>query len=129
MLDEDSYEHDDLIIKQEEAKKLLESGHFPKAIKLLKSVIKEFPEYWSAYNNLALAYFYLGEVDKASRILDQVMEKNPGNLHAICNKLVFAYFQKDFPEVKQITELLRSKAVVIGTSIQIGCDFCFNWGI
>ena len=35
-LDEDAYEHDDLIIKQEQAKELLESGHFPKAIKLLK---------------------------------------------------------------------------------------------
>ncbi len=127
VLDEDSYEHDDLIIKQEQAKELLESGHFPKAIKLLKSVIKEFPEYWSAYNNLALAYFYLGEVDKASRILDQVMEKNPGNLHAICNKLVFAYFQKDFPEVKQITELLRKvKPLLSEHQFKLGATFALT---
>ena len=55
------------MMKQEQAKEFLESGHFPKAVKLLKAVIKEFPEYWSAYNNLALAYFYLGEVEKASK--------------------------------------------------------------
>ena len=35
------------------------------------------------------------------------MEKNPGNLHAICNKLVFAYFQKDTQEVNEIKEVLR----------------------
>ncbi|WP_428911034.1 tetratricopeptide repeat protein [Niallia sp. Krafla_26] len=107
VLDEDSYEHDDLIMKQEQAKELLESGDFSKAIKLLKSVIKDFPEYWSAYNNLALAYFYLGEIEKAAGVLDQVMEKNPGNLHAVCNKLVFAFFQQDFQEVKEISSLLK----------------------
>ena len=53
------------MMKQEQARDLLESGHFPKAVKLLKAVIKDYPEYWSAYNNLALAYFYLGEVEKA----------------------------------------------------------------
>ena len=57
--EEELYEQDDLIMKQEQARELLESGNFPKAIKILKEVIEEFPEYWSAYNNLALAYFYL----------------------------------------------------------------------
>jgi tetratricopeptide (TPR) repeat protein len=59
-LEDELYEQDDLMTKQEQARELLESGNFPKAIELLKIVIKEFPEYWSAYNNLALAYFYLG---------------------------------------------------------------------
>ncbi len=107
VLDEDSYEEDELIMRQEQAKGFLESGHFPKAVKLLKAVIKDYPEYWSAYNNLALAYFYLGEVEKASNVLDLVMEKNPGNLHAICNRLVFAYFQKDTQEVNEIKEVLK----------------------
>ncbi|WP_338471828.1 tetratricopeptide repeat protein [Niallia sp. XMNu-256] len=117
-------EHDELIMKQEQAKKMLESGHFPKAVKLLKTVIKDFPEYWSAYNNLALAYFYLGEIDKASNILDQVMEKNPGNLHAICNKLVFAYFQKDFSEVKELSTVLKKvKPLLADQQFKLGATF------
>lgn len=106
-MDEELYEQDDLITKQEEARELLESGHFPKAVEILHSVIDEYPEYWSAYNNLALAYFYLGEVQKAADILEKVFEENPGNLHALCNKLVFAFYERDFKEVKALKEVLK----------------------
>ena len=34
-LEEEFYEQDDLIMKQEQARDLLESGYFPKAIELL----------------------------------------------------------------------------------------------
>ncbi|MFD2444677.1 tetratricopeptide repeat protein [Bacillus sp. CGMCC 1.16607] len=94
-LDEELYEQDDLIVKQEHARELLESGYFPKAIEVLEEVIENYPEYWSAYNNLALAYFYLGETEKADEILQDVLLKNPGNLHAICNQAVFAYYLHD----------------------------------
>ncbi len=106
-LAEELYEQDDLIMKQEQARDLLESGYFPKAIELLKDVVKEYPEYWSAYNNLALAYFYLGKVEKAEDILDEVMERNPGNLHALCNRMVFAHYQGRYNIVTQLLESLK----------------------
>jgi tetratricopeptide (TPR) repeat protein len=106
VLQEDLYEQDDLIRMQEKARELLDSGQFSKAVELLQTLTEEFPEYWSAYNNLALSHFYLGEVEKATEILDFVMERNPGNLHAVCNKLVFAYAQKDFTRVKEIKDCL-----------------------
>ncbi len=105
--EEELYGQDDLILKQEQARELLESGNFPKAIKILKEVIGEYPEYWSAYNNLALAYFYLGEYDQAFAMLNDVMERNPGNLHAVCNKVVFSYFLKDFKEVMFLKKMLK----------------------
>lgn len=105
-LEEDLYEHDDLISKQEEARELLEAGDFPKAVQLLEHVTKEFPEYWSAYNNLALAYYYLGENEQAEKLLNEVLEKNPGNLHALCNKVVFAYYEKDWEAVKSLKAAL-----------------------
>jgi tetratricopeptide (TPR) repeat protein len=124
VLDNDSYAHDDLITKQEQAKQLLESGHIPKAIKLLKSVIKDFPEYWSAYNNLALAYFYLGEEEKATNILDLVMEKNPGNFHAFCNKLVFAFFQKNAKEIEAFTAVLKKvNPLILEHQYKLGATF------
>ena len=46
-----------------------------KSCSLFEAVIDEFPEYWSAYNNLALAYFYLGDVNKAKNVFDEVLEK------------------------------------------------------
>jgi Flp pilus assembly protein TadD len=116
--DEELYEQDDLMIKQEQARDMLESGNFQKAVELLKEVTSEFPEYWSAYNNLALAYFYLGEIEKATKVLDEVMKLNPGNLQALCNKLVFAYFQKNTKEVYSIKEALK-KVVPILTEQQV----------
>lgn len=106
--EEELYVQDDLIYKQEQARELLEAGHFPKAIKILKEVIDEYPEFWSAYNNLALAYFYLGEFDKALAMLDDVIERSPGNLHAFCNKLVFSYFLKDFKQVYKMKSMLKN---------------------
>ncbi|MBB6445092.1 tetratricopeptide repeat protein [Bacillus benzoevorans] len=122
--DEDLYGQDDLMMKQEQARELLESGHFPKAIKILNEVIKEFPEHWSAYNNLALAYFYLGEFEKALQILDDVMERNPGNLHAVCNKLVFSYFLKDFKQVMEIKSMLKKvQPILTDHQYKIGATF------
>jgi len=106
-MDDDLYDDEDLIMKQEQARELLESGHFPKAVEILNSVIDDYPEYWSAYNNLALAYFYLGETQKSAEILDKVFEENPGNLHALCNKLVFAFYEHNFKEVKVLKEILK----------------------
>jgi tetratricopeptide (TPR) repeat protein len=105
--EEEFYEQDDLIVQQEQARELLESGHFPKAIEVLNTVIKNYPEYWSAYNNLALAYFYLGEVDKAFKILHDVLHRNPGNLHAMCNRLVFSFYQRDRKEVRKLKAVLE----------------------
>ncbi len=123
-LDDELYEQDDLITKQEEARELLESGHFPKAVELLNAVIDEYPEYWSAYNNLALAYFYLGEVDKASDVLLKVFEENPGNLHALCNKLVFAYYEGDYKEVRLLKDALKKiKPLSIEHQYKLGATF------
>jgi tetratricopeptide (TPR) repeat protein len=105
--DEELYEQDDLIVKQEQAREHLESGYFQKAIELLNSVINEYPEYWSAYNNLALAYFYLGESKKAEKILMDVLDRNPGNLHALCNLLVFAHYLKKTKKAKRLIDTLK----------------------
>ncbi|MEH7522085.1 tetratricopeptide repeat protein [Bacillus sp. JJ1503] len=135
-MDEMLYEQDDLITKQEEARELLESGHFPKAVEILNSVIDEYPEYWSAYNNLALAYFYLGEIQKAADILDKVFEENPGNLHALCNKLVFAFYERDYKEVKALKEVLKKiKPLSIEHQFKLGAtlaligeyESAFSW--
>lgn len=106
-LEDELYLQDDLIIKQEQARDLLESGYFPKAIELLKDVVELYPEYWSAYNNLALAYFYLGKTEKAEAILTDVLERNPGNLHALCNRLVFAHYQGQTEKAKALIDTLK----------------------
>ncbi|ANB58598.1 tetratricopeptide repeat family protein [Anoxybacillus sp. B7M1] len=104
--DDEFISQEDLIVKQEKARSLLEKGDFPAAIEVLEAMIAEYPEFWSAYNNLSLAYFYMGNAEKAQSIIDEVLEKNPGNLHALCNRLVFFHYLQDEAEVARLTEEL-----------------------
>ncbi|KAB7704180.1 tetratricopeptide repeat protein [Bacillus aerolatus] len=101
------YEQDELIMMQEEARYLLEGGSFEKAIERLEEVIGKHPEYWSAHNNLALAHFYLGHVEEAHKVLENVLEKSPGNLHALCNLAVFLFYEKQYGLLKELVDLLR----------------------
>jgi tetratricopeptide (TPR) repeat protein len=118
------YPQDDLIVKQEQARDLLESGYFPKAIEVLKDVVKEYPEYWSAYNNLALAYFYLGKIKKAESILIEVLELNPGNLHALCNQVVFAHYQgQQEPVDHLLTGLKKVQPLLTEHQFKLGATF------
>lgn len=135
-LEEEFYHQDDLIVKQEQARELLESGYFQKAIELLKEVVQEYPEYWSAYNNLALAYFYLGKAEKAEAILDDVLRLNPGNLHALCNQLVFAHYQGRYKfvaemreKLKKVQPLLSEHQFKLGTSFALvgEYDHAYLW--
>ncbi len=123
-LEEELYEEDDLIFKQEQARELLETGYFHKAIELLQTVIQEYPAYWSAYNNLALAYFYLGEVKKAEAILHDVLEQNPGNLHALCNLLVFAHYRKQTKKAAKLLKMLKKiQPLVAEHQFKLGATF------
>ncbi len=91
---------------QEKARRMMEQGKFPEAIELLEEVIAEKADFWGAYNNLALAYFYIGETEMAKALLHDVLRKNTGNLHALCNLAVFHYYEKN-DELDNILELLK----------------------
>ncbi|MCA0986806.1 tetratricopeptide repeat protein [Guptibacillus algicola] len=81
-----------LIQEHEEARGAIESGRFTEAIELLENMTSVYTEFWPAYNNLALAYFYNEQYDDAIQVLDLVLTKNEGNLNAVCNLALFYDF-------------------------------------
>lgn len=95
------------MIAQEKARRYMAEGEFPKAIEVLEYVIGKYPDLWAAYNNLALAYFYIGEAEQAKALLNQVLRENHGNLHALCNLAVFAYYEKNDVELENALEVLK----------------------
>lgn len=95
------------LVLQEKARRFMEQGEFPKAVEVLEHTIEKYPELWAAYNNLALAYFYLGEEEQAKALLNQVLRENHGNLHALCNLAVFAYYEKNDEELAEAVEVLK----------------------
>ena len=101
-------EHDAAkMVSQEKARRLMEQGDFQAAIEVLEETIEEFPDLWNAHNNLALAYFYVGEVEQARALLHEVLRRNKGNLHALCNLTVFAYYEKNVEDLPELLELLK----------------------
>ena len=95
------------MIAQEKARRYMQDGEFQKAIEVLEYVIGKYPDLWTAYNNLALAYFYMGEAEQAKALLNQVLRENHGNLHALCNLAVFAYYEKNDDELLNAVEVLK----------------------
>lgn len=124
-IEEEPFElQDELIVKQEKAREYLENGELEKATQLLQEIISLYPDFWSAYNNLALAYFYTGEVEKAASTLEEVLEKNPGNLHALCNMLVFLYYQRKTKKVKELIGRLECiHPILVEHRYKLGATF------
>lgn len=100
-------EDSEKLVAQEKARRLMENGQFNQAIEVLEQLIERFPDLWPAYNNLALAYFYIEEAEQAKALLHQVLRENLGNLHAICNLTVIAYYEKDDQELSQLIDMLK----------------------
>ncbi|WP_336045759.1 tetratricopeptide repeat protein [Solibacillus ferritrahens] len=94
-------------VAQEKARRHMEQGDFQAAIEMLEQMIEEYPDLWNAYNNLALAYFYIGDAEQARALLYKVLRENTGNLHAICNLTVFAYYERNTEELENLLSILK----------------------
>ncbi|GGB45142.1 hypothetical protein GCM10007199_08250 [Fictibacillus barbaricus] len=82
---------EELIKLHDEARQSIERGDLPLAQQQLRDIIKNHPKFWAAYNNLALTHFYKSEFDEAMDVLQDVLDKNPGNLNALCNLAIFLF--------------------------------------
>lgn len=100
-------EDSEKLIAQEKARRLMENGQFDEAIEVLEQLIETFPDLWPAYNNLSLAYFYVGETEQARALLNNVLRESLGNLHALCNLAVIAYYEKNESELSALVEMLK----------------------
>jgi tetratricopeptide (TPR) repeat protein len=112
---------DELLIKQEEATTFLEKGEFNDAISLFQEITEEYPEFWAAHNNLALAYFYSGNEKKAIALIEDVLQKNEGNLHACCNLTIFYYYMG-------LTDLVEEMFIQLEKVSPIDVDYRYKLG-
>ncbi|WP_342506173.1 tetratricopeptide repeat protein [Sporosarcina sp. FSL K6-2383] len=133
---EDEMPDGEVYFLQEKARSLMESGKFDEAVELLESIIVDYPEFWAAYNNLALAYFYVGKTEQASVLLHEILSKNKGNIHALCNLAVFYYYEKKEEELESLVDLLvKIKPYQFEHRYKLGATFAlvgrhkeaYNW--
>ncbi|MGL4522795.1 MAG: tetratricopeptide repeat protein [Bacilli bacterium] len=101
-------EQETLLELQEQSRQLLAEGNIPEAIELLEEMTEAFPEYWPAYNNLALTYFHIGDIQEAFSITEKVLTESTGNIHALCNLMVFYYSLGKKKEADATLETLKT---------------------
>lgn len=95
------------LFEHDKARKLLEEGKFSEAVRILEKLVKKSPDFLAARNNLALAYYYMGLFDKALATIRQVLDLEPGNLHALCNLAIFYQHNGDQEQLDEMLHSLR----------------------
>ncbi|GBF72336.1 hypothetical protein PA598K_00577 [Paenibacillus sp. 598K] len=93
--------------EHDQARKLLEEGKFVEAVRMLEQMVKKRPDFLAARNNLALAYYYMGLFDKGMTATQEVLQAEPGNLHALCNLAIFRQHAGDEEALDALVEQLR----------------------
>jgi tetratricopeptide (TPR) repeat protein len=93
------------LLEHDRARFLLEKGHFSEAIRVLEHIVRKYPDFLAARNNLALAYYYKGRFADCLRMIEDVLKEDPGNLHALCNLAIY-YQHVDSGELPPLLELL-----------------------
>ncbi|MDP5275825.1 tetratricopeptide repeat protein [Chengkuizengella axinellae] len=88
------------------ARHLLEEGKCTEAIQLLEKILRKYPDFIAARNNLALAYYYIGDYEKTSKHIDEVLKEDPGNLHALCNLAIYYRQTQNESELSSLLKLL-----------------------
>ncbi|MCM3760628.1 tetratricopeptide repeat protein [Alkalihalobacillus oceani] len=97
-------QEDELVVRHEYAHRLLRKGEIQSSIPILQAIINDHPTCWAAHNHLAEALFRQGE-ERAFAICEAVLEKDKGNLIAICNLALF-YTEKG--DAKQADHYIRA---------------------
>lgn len=99
---------EEYIQKHETARQLLETGTFVQAAEMLIEIIEEHPDFLPARNNLALAYYYMGQMEMAFNTILQVLEIEEDNIHALCNLAVLCSHLGQQDRYEQLIEMLRN---------------------
>lgn len=98
---------EDVYSKHERARRSLEEGRFMEALDILKEIVEADPDFLPAWNNLSLAYYYVGDFQKAMDTIEQTLDMENGNLHALCNLAVLLSHHNEAGELLTLMDMLK----------------------
>lgn len=111
---------------QQDGRVLLENGQFEAAVEHIEELIAREPANLAAHNNLSLAYYYIGEHERAIAVAESVLQEQPDNIHALCNLAVFCKHNAAaeakrlaycVAQLKKIFPLHYDQAMKVGTTL------------
>lgn len=84
---------------------LLESGRYEDAMKYFKMILAKDDSVLAARNNLSLAYFYMGDVQRAIEEAKKVLQIDKYNVYANCN---LAFFYSSIGKEREMKRHLKA---------------------
>ena len=88
---------------------LFQSGDFPGAEKEIRAVIAASPSFVLAYNHLSFMFNEMGKIPEAIAVLEQGLEKNPGNTRLLVKLGILLSDSGKWQRAIQILELCVQK--------------------
>jgi len=98
---------EDVYSKHERARRSLEEGRFLEALDILKEIVETDPSFLPAWNNLSLAYYYVGDFQQSMGTIEKTLEMEQGNLHALCNLAVLLSHHNHTAELLSLMDMLK----------------------
>jgi tetratricopeptide (TPR) repeat protein len=90
-----------------DGKAALDAGDLDHAIDCLETALQKDPEMTYVRNNLAVAYYCIGDMDRAWENLDIVLRESPLDVHGRCNESMFLLSEGRKDEAVEAVRKLR----------------------
>ena len=94
-----------------DGKAALDAGDIDHAIDCLQRALEKDPGMTYVRNNLAMAYYCVGNMDKAWEHLDMVLKANPLDVHGRCNESLFCLAEGDRESAVEAVKRLRLERI------------------
>ena len=94
-----------------DGKAALDAGDIDHAIGCLTKALEKDPNMLYVRNNLSVAYYCIGELDKAWEHLDKVLAANPLDVHGRCNESMLCLAENDFDGAAEALKKLRLERI------------------
>lgn len=105
----DSIPYNPLAVKyNEDGENLLMDGQNENAVEMFYKSLESYPFFAAPYNNLAVAFWNLGEISRTEQLLKVAMEIEPNNQIFRDNYLDVLNFQEKYDEIKKVHENQRN---------------------
>jgi tetratricopeptide (TPR) repeat protein len=111
MMDDEEPGNEQVFSIAAKGKDFLDKGDYKRAVRELEKVARKEPSLTFARNNLALAYFCVGKLDKAIETCRSILAEYPLNIHANCNIALFLFEKGDIEASTQHIDTVLSMEV------------------
>ena len=98
----------DFASKHEEAQVLMEAGEFERGKRLAEALLKQYPQFTPALNNLSLIEWLEDNLPAAIEASQKVLKQEPENIHALSNLTRFLFMQGKTEQARQMAARLQA---------------------